>query len=162
MDSDDEENGFLAIEDSDDDQDIEDLAQENEDDSIFQDREIDIEESYKKNKKIIPLKFEDNTLSDIIQSGEAARIIGTRASQIEKGSDILVDISGLNISSPIDIAILEIKQKRCPLTLRRPNYTLSNSDIVVEYWPVNELEFPEKYFELARERVNTQYGTSRN
>ncbi len=48
---------------------------------------------------------------------EKARIVGARALQIAMGAPILVEPS--NISSPIDIALKELKNGVLPITIRR-------------------------------------------
>lgn len=49
---------------------------------------------------------------------ERARIAGARALQISLGAPILVELPE-NISDPIDIALIEIRENVLPITIRR-------------------------------------------
>lgn len=49
---------------------------------------------------------------------EMARVVGARALQILMGAPILVP-SPEGITSPIDVALLELKNKVLPMTIRR-------------------------------------------
>lgn len=53
---------------------------------------------------------------------EKARIIGSRALQISFGAPILVDLEDMpakDIQDPIDIAMLEFKQDKVPITVTK-------------------------------------------
>ncbi len=67
---------------------------------------------------------------------ERTRILGTRALQISLGSPPTVDIGSL--TDPYDIALLELRQKKIPIIIRRylPNNTF-------EDWNITELELNE-------------------
>jgi len=49
---------------------------------------------------------------------ERARIVGARALQISLGAPILASISD-NVIDPIDIAVVELREKGLPMTIRR-------------------------------------------
>ena len=74
----------------------------------------------------------------ILNKYEKAKIIGVRAQQIAMGSHIFLDsLNGL--TSPIDIAREELRQKRTPLIVRR---TLVGKHTVMEDWLVENLIDP--------------------
>ena len=87
-----------------------------------------------KNKK----GYDNNhTTIPIMTRYEKAKIIGLRASQINAGSEILIDIPD-NIIDGITIAKMELEQKKIPFIIRRP---LPNGKS--EYWDINDLEILE-------------------
>ena len=49
---------------------------------------------------------------------ERARIVGARALQISLGAPILASVSE-NVIDPIDIAVVELREKVLPMTVRR-------------------------------------------
>ncbi len=61
---------------------------------------------------------------------ERARIVGSRALQISMGAPILIDIPS-NIKSPMEIALLELREKVLPMSIRRtlPDGTSQNIPI---------------------------------
>ena len=61
---------------------------------------------------------------------EKARIVGARALQISFGAPILVD-KPINMIDPIKIAMLELKLKILPLTIRRDNPGGEFQDILI-------------------------------
>ncbi len=61
---------------------------------------------------------------------EKARIVGARALQISYGAPILVD-KPINMIDPIKIAMLELKLKILPLTIRRDNPSGEFQDIQI-------------------------------
>ncbi|KAF1788389.1 Centromere protein CENP-B, dimerization domain [Phytophthora cactorum] len=66
---------------------------------------------------------------------EYAMVVGTRATHIANGSIVYTDLQGLD--NPRDIAIKEIDENKCPLSVTRkisPNQ--------VEIWEVNEMVKP--------------------
>ena len=79
----------------------------------------------------------NHTTIPIMTRYEKAKIIGLRASQINAGSDILIDIPD-NIIDGITIAKMELEQKKIPFIIRRP---LPNGKS--EYWDINDLEILE-------------------
>lgn len=79
-----------------------------------------------------------NTLSKKVKIGppkltrfERARILGARSLQISLGAPILVNLSH-NISDPIDIAIVELRDRVLPITIRRTLPEGSYQDIPLE------------------------------
>lgn len=61
---------------------------------------------------------------------EKARIIGARSLQISMGSPILIDVPP-EISTPMEIASLELRENVLPISIRRtlPNGTYQNISI---------------------------------
>ncbi len=61
---------------------------------------------------------------------ERARIIGARALQISMGAPILIDVSN-HLQIPMEIAILELKEKGLPMSIRRtlPDNTSQNISV---------------------------------
>jgi DNA-directed RNA polymerase I, II, and III subunit RPABC2 len=78
---------------------------------------------------------ENRRTSSTMSLYEYTEIISHRAEQIKKAGIIFIQLK--NESDPIEIAKEEIKQKKCPLSIRR----LYNSTIG-EIWEVNELTIP--------------------
>lgn len=58
---------------------------------------------------------------------EKARVIGARALQIAMGAPILIDVPP-DVKSPVDIALLELKEGALPMSIRRqlPDGTSQN------------------------------------
>ncbi|MEM3553250.1 MAG: DNA-directed RNA polymerase subunit K [Candidatus Bathyarchaeia archaeon] len=58
---------------------------------------------------------------------EKTRIVGARAMQIAMGAPVLIDVPP-NVKSPIDIALLELKEGVLPISIRRqlPDGTSQN------------------------------------
>jgi len=58
---------------------------------------------------------------------ETTRIVGARAMQIAMGAPVLIDVPA-NVKSPIDIALLELKEGVLPISIRRqlPDGTSQN------------------------------------
>jgi len=84
-----------------------------------------------KGKIIDPL----HTTLPFLTKYEKARIIGTRAEQIDLGSPPFVSV-GDHIIQGRTIALMEFEQKKIPFILARP---LPNGGI--EYWRVDDLEY---------------------
>ena len=96
------------------------------------------------NSKIIIKRNKDGVINDvnhttlpIMTRYERAKIIGLRATQINSGADVLIDIPD-NIIDGITIAKMELLQKKIPFIIRRP---LPNGKS--EYWDINDLEIIE-------------------
>ncbi len=107
--------------------------------------DIDLVESIE-NIKVSEKKIDPSTLiiaknnrttSRIMTLYELSAIIGTRATQIDEGSPIFVEYSDLVRSDYM--AIREILQKKCPLSIHRQTRR------GVEYWEVNEMIIPSSY-----------------
>lgn len=73
--------------------------------------------------------------SEIITKYEFTNVISIRAKQIENGSKIFTECK--NITEPIEMAKLEIKHKKCPLSIRR---MISNN--IAEIWDINDMIIP--------------------
>jgi DNA-directed RNA polymerase subunit K/omega len=88
-------------------------------------------------KTIFIVPDDERITSNIIQLYEIAAVISERASQIENGSPIFIDIK--NLTNPKDIARAEFKQRKSPFILERH---VGNS---VEHWKVREMTFPTEW-----------------
>jgi DNA-directed RNA polymerase subunit K/omega len=75
--------------------------------------------------------------SEIMTLAEYTRVISERASQIQNGSVIFIDIG--NETDLIKIAKLEISLKKSPMKITR-----SITTNIVEIWEVNEMIVPKK------------------
>ncbi len=102
--------------------------------------EIEEKEDSNKNKlikksksKIIPIK--ERLTSRFLTKYERAKIIGERAIQISNGSEVYIEVPE-GIWDPLQIAEIELKQKKIPFTIRR---YLPNGDY--EDWEINDLIF---------------------
>ena len=69
---------------------------------------------------------------------EKAKLVGIRATQISEGADIMVDLHGE--TDPLMIAIKELKQRKCPLIIRR-----RFPDGSYEDWTTNELIIEDRF-----------------
>ena len=86
-------------------------------------------------KEIIVVPNNYRRTSEVITKFEYTDVISNRAKQIENGSPIFTDIKGE--SDPIKMAELEIRMKRCPLSVRR---MISHN--ICEIWDVNDMIIP--------------------
>jgi DNA-directed RNA polymerase I, II, and III subunit RPABC2 len=86
-------------------------------------------------KEIVVVPDNFRRTSEVITKYEYTDVTSNRAKQIEDGSPIFTDIKGE--SDPIKMAELEIRMKRCPLSVRR---MISNN--ICEIWDVNEMIIP--------------------
>lgn len=77
---------------------------------------------------------EQRVTSEYMTMYEYAMVIGTRATHISEGAPIYVDTTGL--SNARDIAIKEIDEKKCPLSISRKVARQ------IEIWEVNEMTKP--------------------
>lgn len=68
---------------------------------------------------------------------ERARILGTRALQISMNAPVMVEVGGA--TDPLEIAIMELREKKIPFTVRR--YLPDGS---YEDWSVQELIVSER------------------
>jgi DNA-directed RNA polymerase subunit K/omega len=71
---------------------------------------------------------------------EYARILGVRTKLISLYAKVFTDVT--NIIDPKLMAIKEIKEKKCPLMLKREVGTTKDGKKLVELWSVNELIIP--------------------
>jgi DNA-directed RNA polymerase I, II, and III subunit RPABC2 len=86
-------------------------------------------------KEITIIPSNRRKTSEVITKFEFTDVTSNRAKQIENGGKIFADIG--DEDDPIAMAELEIKQKQCPLAIRR----LISSNIA-EIWDVNEMIIP--------------------
>jgi DNA-directed RNA polymerase I, II, and III subunit RPABC2 len=77
---------------------------------------------------------ENHTTIPILTKYEYTRILGVRASQIEHGASLFIDVPDTLIDSYL-IARDELYQKKLPFIIKRP---LPNGSI--EYWKLEDLE----------------------
>lgn len=85
------------------------------------------------------LKKQNKKSNPFITKYEKARLIGTRAEQINKGAKLLIDIDEddfENYSNPIVLAEKEFMAKKIPLIVCR-----IFPDDTKEYWTLDELIF---------------------
>ena len=89
----------------------------------------------KTRKEIIVLAPENRRTSEVMTKAELACIKAMSAMRMEKGGQPFVDAG--NLSKYEDIAIKEIKEKKCPYSIVR-----ELTDNIVEVWEVNEMTLP--------------------
>jgi DNA-directed RNA polymerase I, II, and III subunit RPABC2 len=77
---------------------------------------------------------EQRVTSECMTLYEYAMVIGTRATHISEGAPLYVDATGL--SNARDIAIKELDEKKCPLSISR------KVGRKLEIWEVNEMTKP--------------------
>ncbi|EPR78858.1 DNA-directed RNA polymerase I II and III subunit Rpb6 [Spraguea lophii 42_110] len=80
--------------------------------------------------------MQDRITSSVMTKFEKAYILGVRAQQLSMNAPPLVDIE--NETDPLKIAMLELKQKKIPFTIRR-----KLPDNTYEDWDIKELEIPD-------------------
>jgi hypothetical protein len=78
--------------------------------------------------------------SRFMKKKEYARILGVRRKLLSMYPKVFTDVT--NIIDPKLKAIKEIKEKRCPLMLKRTIGTTKDNKDVCEIWSVNELIVP--------------------
>lgn len=88
----------------------------------------------KEESEITIVPPEKRITSEYMTMYEYAMVIGTRATHISEGSPIYVDTVGL--TNARDIAIKEIDEKKCPLSISRKVASQ------IEIWEVNEMTKP--------------------
>lgn len=88
----------------------------------------------KENSEITIVPPEQRVTSEYMTMYEYAMVIGTRATHISEGSPLYVDAIGL--SNARDIAIKEVDEKKCPLSISR------KVGRKLEIWEVNEMTKP--------------------
>jgi len=90
-----------------------------------------------KEEIIVPREYRQT--SEIMTQAEYVRVISERSKQIENGSRYFIELT--NETEPNEIAINEIKQKKCPLSIVR---YVANNKTIKEIWNVNEMIIPFK------------------
>ena len=88
------------------------------------------------NTRLTIVKPEKRITSDRMTVYEYASVIGTRATHISKGAPLYTEIGDLY--EPRDIAIKEINEGMCPLSISR---RIGNTQYI-EIWEVNEMVKP--------------------
>ena len=83
-------------------------------------------------KNILIVPPDHRKTSEVMTEYEYTEVISHRAKHIENGSPVYVDIG--NETDPIVMAEMEIKQKKCPLSIRRVH-----NNLIAEIWQVNEM-----------------------
>lgn len=86
-------------------------------------------------KEIIIVPDNKRLTSEVITKFEFTEVVSIRAKQIENGSKVFSDTG--NLSCPIKMAELEIKNKQCPLSIKR---MIDNHR--AEIWAVNDMVIP--------------------
>ena len=86
-------------------------------------------------RKITFVPPEERETSEIMTEEERSEVIGRRMKQL-KESHAFIDTT--NLFSDEEIAIQEIKQRRCPLAIVR----MIEKNKTAEWWAVNEMSLP--------------------
>jgi DNA-directed RNA polymerase subunit K/omega len=88
---------------------------------------------------VVVIKDDQRMTSNIIQLPELVEAVGIRASQIEQGSEVFTDVTGL--TDPVAQAKKEFIDRRNPLILER-GVKKTKGAIYVEWWKVRDMTFP--------------------
>ena len=88
------------------------------------------EADYRQEISIVPTHL--RRTSDAMTNYEFTEVISHRAKQIENGGLVYTNVDGE--SDPIKMAEIELRKRKCPLSIRRK---LTNN--LVEIWDVNEM-----------------------
>jgi DNA-directed RNA polymerase subunit K/omega len=92
-------------------------------------------------KKTVVIKDSSKFITNnLITKYELCRVISERSNALEHGAQPLIDVT--NLSSYQEIALQELKEKKCPLFVYRPIPHFR--DIVLEKWDVNDLLYLQK------------------
>lgn len=83
-------------------------------------------------KEIIIVPNQYRKTSEVMSKFEFTEIVSNRAKQIENGSHVFVDIG--DATDPIEMAEMEVRLKKCPLSIQR---LISNN--IAEVWAVNDM-----------------------
>lgn len=101
--------------------------------------ELDEEPVIDDNHRIIVIvPKHERVTSDYIGEAERCEAIGIRASQIENGSVVYTDVTGL--TNPIQMAEKEFNDRQSPLILERPMKE-KKGKIKVEHWKVRKMTY---------------------
>lgn len=112
------------------DQVIEDLEQDDTEETAIIDVKESVEEANKKKSKLIAK--EDRTTRPYLTKYERARILGIRARQIDLGCPIYIEPG--NLKESYDIAEKELEERKMPFVVRR---FMPNGNY--EDWEISEL-----------------------
>lgn len=89
---------------------------------------------------------ESRRTKSIMTKFEFCRVLSIRAQQIENGSPIFTEIG--NLTKVNEIAMKEIKEKKCPLCVQRVIHNYPNGNKLAEIWEVDELAIPDGYADM--------------
>lgn len=116
-----------------------------------EEEEIDINIEQKKNEEIIYTeRISDRIYCNVITLTECVQVVCTRTDQINEGAKVFTVV---NSPDSHEIAIKEIIEGKCPLSIIRPRGRIGNTEYV-EVWAVNELEKPEKLLDKIQNIFN--------
>ncbi len=91
--------------------------------------------------RVVHIVAPDDRITDTrLQPAEAAHVLATRAQQIAKHATSFTDAAGLH--DPVEIALKELYDRRCPLRLRRQIGTGPAGELLVEEFNVREMTLP--------------------
>ena len=111
-----------------------DVEVDDDDADVDADMEVDNEVDNTITNMVI-INSNNRITSSVLTMAEFVKVLGIRATHIDKGSPIYTDIT--DITDVKLMALKEIKEKKCPLKIRRmisPNRC--------EVWNVNEMTLP--------------------
>ena len=92
-----------------------------------------IPNKYEVDRELFFVLPENRMTSEFITKYEFARVVAIRAKQIERDNIVFTNIAQ-NITDPIAMAVQEIRDKKCPLSIvRKIGLNLA------EKWEVNEM-----------------------
>eukprot|EP00466_Bigelowiella_natans_P013581 jgi/Bigna1/49105/estExt_Genewise1.C_390095 len=87
-------------------------------------------------KKPDAIPKDQRTTTRYLTKYERARVLGTRALQISLGAPVLVDVAGE--TDPLQIAMLELKEKKIPIIIRRylpsgwyEDWSIDDPDLII-------------------------------
>lgn len=92
---------------------------------------------------------EERRTKSIMTLYEFCSVLSIRAQQISNNSPIFVDIG--NLTNVNEIAMKEIKEKKCPLCVQRVLKHYPNGNKLAEIWEVNEMAIPDEYAQMKFE-----------
>lgn len=93
-----------------------------------------------KSRNVIIVPPDERVTDNRLQKSEAAHIISMRAQEIAQYGTSFTDIG--NLHDPVDIAIKELQDRKCPMLVRRSVQILPNGDQIVEEWDPKEMALP--------------------
>ena len=96
--------------------------------------EISAEPEFTKIQEVDVVPARDRRTSNMLTNFEYTEVVSIRAQQLVDGCEPWVDIG--NETSPIKIAEMEIKAKKCPLAIERAVGTQ------IEIWNISEMILP--------------------
>lgn len=91
------------------------------------------------NKDCLIVPANNRRTNRFISRKEYARIVGVRTKLIALYAKVFTDVT--NIIDPKEMAIKEIKEKKCPLMLKR-EIGIKDDKKICELWSVNEMIIP--------------------